>query len=76
MKNKTIKVIKRSEREAQETAVVEPVIDEKKNTQIAAREVVATVTNWVNEFQQKRRTETAQAFKTLFSETTPQPSKA
>jgi len=76
VKNKTIKVIKRSEREAQETAVVEPVIDEKKNTQIAAREVVATVTNWVNEFQQKRRTETAQAFKTLFSETTPQPSKA
>ena len=74
--NKTIKVIKRSERGAQETVAVEPIVDEKKSTQIAAREVVATVTNWVNEFQQKRRTETAQAFKTLFSDTTPQPSKA
>jgi hypothetical protein len=38
--------------------------------------MVATVSQWVNEFQQKRRSETAQAIKTLFSDQTPQTSKA
>jgi len=38
--------------------------------------MVATVSNWVTEFQQKRRNETTQAIKTLFPETTPQPSEA
>ena len=75
MKNKSIKVIKRSERVAQE-AVAEQSFDAKKTTQESAREMVVTVTNWVTEFQQKRRADTAQAIKTLFSETTPQPSKA
>jgi hypothetical protein len=37
--------------------------------------MVATVTNWVNEFQQKRRVETKQAIRTLFNEQ-PQPSEA
>jgi len=75
VKNKSIKVIKRSERIAQ-GAIAEKSVDAKKTTQESAREMVATVTNWVTEFQQKRRTETAQAIKTLLSETTPQPSKA
>lgn len=43
-----------------------PVSLEKKTTQIAAREMVSTVTNWVSDFQQKRREETKQALELLF----------
>jgi uncharacterized membrane-anchored protein len=71
-----VKVIKRSERaaqEAQETAAEEIA---KKSTQETAREMVTTVTGWVAEFQQKRRAETRQALKTIFSDATPQPGKA
>jgi uncharacterized membrane-anchored protein len=75
--NKSIKIIKRGERAAQEAAAASIANSEqKKTTHEAARDVVATVTEWVNEFQQKRRTETSQALKTLFGETAPQPSKA
>ncbi len=74
--NKSIKIIKRGERAAQEVAAETANSEQKKSTHEAARDVMATVTGWVNEFQQKRRTETSQAFKTLFSDTTPQPSKA
>ncbi|MGI8469222.1 MAG: hypothetical protein ACR2N3_12300 [Pyrinomonadaceae bacterium] len=38
---------------------------EKKTTQQAAREMVVTVTNWVSEFQQRRRDETKQAIELL-----------
>ena len=73
MNTKTpIKIIKRGERRRQTEAAERPV--EKKSAQEAAREIVATVTEWVNEFQQKRRVETRQAIKKLLSETTPQPS--
>ena len=76
MKTKTqIKVIKRDERNRQQQQVVEEPAP-KKTTQETARDMVATVTQWVNEFQQKRRSETAQAIKTLFSDPTPQTSKA
>ncbi len=57
-----VKVIKRSELKNFEA----PVIIEKKPTQ-AAREVVSTVTNWVNDFQQRRRVETKQAIEKFFS---------
>ncbi len=73
--NKSIKIIKRGERAALEAAAntnTEP----KKTAPEAARDMVATVTDWVNEFQQKRRTETSQALKTLFGDAAPQPSKA
>ncbi|HYN85778.1 MAG TPA: hypothetical protein VER32_11015 [Pyrinomonadaceae bacterium] len=70
MKTKTpIKIIKRGERNR---PVVEPA--EKKSAKEAARDMVATVSDWVSEFQQKRRTETRQAIKSLFTETTPQTS--
>ena len=60
-----IKVIKKGE-----VKVVEkPVVVEKKSNQ-AAREMVSTVSNWVNEFQQRRRDETKQAIEKFF---TPQP---
>lgn len=76
MKTKTpIRVIKRDERNRQEKATDEA-SETKKTAPEAARDVVATVTEWVNEFQQKRRVETTQAIKHLFSETTPRPSEA
>lgn len=71
--NKSIKIIKRGERAAQEAAAAAANSEQKKTAHEAARDVVATVTDWVNEFQQKRRTETAHALKTLFPETTAQP---
>lgn len=37
------------------------------STKQAAREMVSTVTGWVNDFQQRRREETKQAFEMLFS---------
>lgn len=77
MKNKTpIKVIKREERNRVKLPVTEQVKAERKSAQEAARDMVATVSEWVNEFQQKRRAETAQAFKTLLGAQTPQTGKA
>lgn len=64
-----IKIIKRKVREAQPAALEETV--EKKTTQETARDMVATVSEWVSEFQQRRRTETTLALKTLFSDNTP-----
>ncbi len=60
-----IKVIKKGEIKVAE----KPVVVEKKSNQ-AAREMVSTVSNWVNEFQQRRREETKQAIEKFF---TPQP---
>jgi hypothetical protein len=77
MKTKTpIKIIKREERARQQQPAVEEAAVEKKSPQEAARDMVATVSQWVNEFQQKRRIETAQAIKTLLSDSAPQVSKA
>jgi hypothetical protein len=69
-----IKVIKRDERNRQQQPAAEAVT-ERKSAQEAARDMVATVSQWVNEFQQKRRAETAQAIKTLL-DASPQTSKA
>jgi hypothetical protein len=74
-KKTTIKVIKRDERTRKQQAT-EEVVPERKSTQESARDMVATVSQWVNEFQQKRRSETANAIKTLFTDPTPQTSKA
>jgi hypothetical protein len=70
-----IRVIKREERSRQKAAT-EEAVPERKSAQEAAREMVANVTQWVNEFQQKRRSETTRAIKTLFTDRTPQTSKA
>ena len=76
MKAKTpIKIIKRDERNRQEKPAEEAVAN-RKSAQEAARDIVATVSGWVNELQHKRRIETARAIKTLLAETTPQTSKA
>ncbi len=57
-----IKVIKKSEIKIAEKSVV----IEKKSNQ-AAREMVSTVSNWVNEFQQRRRDDTKQAIEKFFT---------
>lgn len=64
-----VKVIKKSELKSFES----PVTIEKKPTQ-SAREMVSTVTNWVNDFHQRQRDETRQAIEKFFS-TQPQPSE-
>jgi hypothetical protein len=56
---KTIRIIKKGENRR-------PVVKPKANTaRETARDMVGTVTNWVTEFQQKRRTETANALRLL-----------
>ena len=60
---KAIKIIKKDERVRKQKPVP------KGNTAAqSAREMVQTVTNWVNELQQKRRAETANAIKQMLPE--------
>ena len=67
---KTVKIIKKSERNRQ------PAKAPKNNgAREAAREMVQTVTNWVNELQQNKRAETAEALKMLLPDS-PRPSEA
>jgi hypothetical protein len=67
---KAIKIIKKDERARKSVPVA------KGNTKAqTAREMVQTVTNWVNELQQKRRTETTEAIKSLLPKS-PRPSEA
>ena len=75
MKTKqTIKIIKRGDRSVESATPDQEVV--KKTTQESARDMVATVSSWVNEFQQRRRNETTQALKTLFPETAARPTGA
>jgi hypothetical protein len=60
-----VRIVKKGERTQDQNKVTR-----KHSAREAARDVVDTVTNWVTEFQQKRRTETATALK-LLSETPP-----
>ena len=60
---KVIKIIKKDER----TRKQKPVPRENTTAQ-TAREMVKTVTNWVNELQQKRHMETANAIKLMLPE--------
>jgi hypothetical protein len=55
---KTIKVIKKGEKKRPVAAGTKA-----NPAREAAREMVQTVTNWVTEFQQKRRTETTNALR-------------
>lgn len=57
---KTIKIIKKDELARKQ----KPVAKAHKPGQ-TARDLVQTVTNWVNELQQKRRTEAATALKAM-----------
>jgi hypothetical protein len=57
---KAIKIIKKNERARKQKPATKGV-----TTAQTAREMVKTVTNWVNEIQQKRRLETANAIKLM-----------
>lgn len=74
MSTRTIKVIKRDDRHQQnlKEADAQP---SAKTGRAAAREMVSTVSTWVNEFQQKRRNETKRAFESLFADPAPQPTE-
>ncbi|HJU54724.1 MAG TPA: hypothetical protein VJ715_09140 [Pyrinomonadaceae bacterium] len=63
-KKTPIKVIKRDERNRKESTVEQP---QRKSAQETARDMVNTVTTWVNEFQQKRRTETTRTTRAIQS---------
>ncbi len=60
---KPIKIIKKGERVRKKKPVPKG-----NTTAQTAREMVQTVTNWVNELQQKRRVETANALKLMLAE--------
>jgi hypothetical protein len=62
----TVRVIKKGERQAKP-------VSKANSAAGAARDMVKTVTNWVNEVQNKRRAETANALKMLSK--TPRPSE-
>ena len=70
-----IKIIKRGERAVEKATPAEQEVA-KKTAQESARDMAAAVSSWVNEFQQRRRTETAQAIKTLFADTAARPTGA
>jgi len=63
---KVIKVVKREDRNSQQKTA-DKVKSAGETAQQAARDMVNTVTNWVSEFQQKRRVET-QALAKLISD--------
>jgi len=56
-----IKIIKKND-----VKIVEAPIKAERKTNQAAREMVSTVTNWVSDFQQRRRDETKQAIEKFF----------
>jgi uncharacterized membrane-anchored protein len=68
MNKGTIKVIKRTDREVKSKLSSDSRRNREKSAKVAAREMVATVTSWVNEIQQKRKDETSEAIKNLFAE--------
>lgn len=69
-----IKIIKRGERAVEKAQPEqEPAA---KTTKELARDMVANVSSWVDDFQQRRRNETAQAIKTLFADTAARPTGA
>jgi hypothetical protein len=67
---KAIRIVKKQDRTRRTKAA-----PRKNVPRDTAREIVQTVTNWVNEVQQKRRAETAEAIKMLLPKN-PRPSEA
>ncbi len=73
----SIRVIKRGERNRREQQVAAEKGASAKTTQETARDMVATVSEWVNELQHRRHhMDTSRAIKTLFSDNVPQPNEA
>lgn len=73
-KKAPIKIIKRDDRNRQENNE-ESNKAARPSAQETVRDMASNVANWVSEFQQKRRTETTRAFKSLFPDA-PRPNEA
>ena len=69
MSEKKIKIVKRAER-------VNRKPNKSKAARKSARGMVDTVGNWVNEFQQRQRDETAKAIESLIRSRRQQPNEA
>lgn len=65
-----VKVIKKGETRKE----TKPALSEVRTKRAAAREMVANVTDWVNDFQSRKREETKLAFEQLFA-ANPRPSE-
>lgn len=69
----SVRVIKRDQKQQNQEARKNAAA--KKTTQETARDMVATVSGWVNELQQKQRsTDAVAALRVLFGDSTPQTS--
>ena len=69
MSEKKVKIVKRAERVNRKPA-------KSKVARKSARVMVDTVSNWVNEFQQRQREETAKAVENLIRSRQHQPNEA
>ena len=63
-----IKVIKKGTQAVAASTAAQSAEIEKKSTKVAAREMVSNVSNWVTEFQQRKRVETRSAIEQFFSQ--------
>ncbi|HEX8250305.1 MAG TPA: hypothetical protein VF599_19180 [Pyrinomonadaceae bacterium] len=63
-----IKVIKKGTQPVAAVSAAQSAEIEKKSTKVAAREMVSNVSNWVTEFQQRKRVETRSAIEQFFSQ--------
>jgi hypothetical protein len=69
MSEKKVKIVKRAERVNRKPT-------KSKAARKSARDMVNTVTNWVSEFQERQRDETAQAVESLIRSRQQQPNEA
>ena len=69
MSEKKVKIVKRAERVNRKPT-------KSKTARKSARDMVNTVTNWVSEFQERRRDETATAVENLIRSRQQQPNEA
>jgi len=61
LKKMNVKVIKKNDKK-----VVQPAVKTRDKSKQTAREMVSTVTNWVSDFQQRKRDETKTAIEKFF----------
>ena len=73
MSEKKVKVVKRAERVNRKPSNAKTARDVARRT---ARDMVGTVTNWVSEFEQRQRVETATAVENLIRSRQHQPNEA
>ncbi len=69
VKKPSIRIIKSSERAERDAAHKKAASKKNKNAQQAAREMMSTVSDWVNDIHQRQQAETARAMRALFPET-------